>query len=100
MARPNSFPKGTPLAYCADLFGGVLAFGRAIGRQPCQLYRWKYMGGMIPSVAQTDAMIAAKRLGLEIDPARLVYLPPGFDGADGFPPNPDDALTQSVGSVG
>jgi hypothetical protein len=73
------YRAGTPLMYCIEQFGGLLAFARAIGRSTRQLYRWRNQGGMISAEAQTEALIAAKRLGLELDPARLVYMPPSGD---------------------
>jgi hypothetical protein len=73
--RLEDYEEGTPLLYCIRQFGGVLAFARAIGRQPPQIYRWRSRGGMINSEAQTDAVIAAMRLGVELDRAKLVYVP-------------------------
>jgi hypothetical protein len=70
------YRPGTPLMYCIEQFGGLLAFARAIGRSTRQLYRWRNQGGMISAEAQTEALIAAKRLGIEIDPVKLVYMPP------------------------
>jgi len=72
---PDTFQDGTPLHYCINLFGGMSAFCRAIGRSSTQIYRWRDRGGLLSPEAQTDALIAAKRLGININPARLVYFP-------------------------
>jgi hypothetical protein len=67
---------GTPLVYCIEQFGGVVAFAKAINRSTRQIYRWRNGGGLISSEAQTEAMLAAKRLGVPLDAAKLVYMPP------------------------
>jgi hypothetical protein len=71
----KTYPKNSPLWYCIERFGGVLAYSRAIGRGMNQIYRWRDKGGQITADAQTETLIAAKRLGISIDRARLVYYP-------------------------
>jgi len=74
--QPRTFTEGTPLAYCIEKFGGVLAFCRAINRSTSQIYRWRNNGGLLSAAGQTDVLIAARKLGVDIDPSKLVYIPP------------------------
>lgn len=68
----------TPVGYCVQQFGGVTAFANAIGRTRRQVYKWRNQGGLISSQAQTDTILAAKRLGVEVDPLKLVFIPPNL----------------------
>ena len=71
----KTYKRGTPLWYCIEQFGGVLAYCRAIGRGTNQIYRWRDQGGSLSSNVQTETLIAAKKLGINIDRAKLVYYP-------------------------
>ncbi len=70
------FQAGTPLVYCIQQFGGVVNFAKAIGRSTRQIYRWRNEGGLISADAQTEAILAARRMGIDLDVSKLVYMPP------------------------
>lgn len=74
--RAEPFRAGTPLVYCIQQFGGVVEFAKAIGRSTRQIYRWRNQGGLISAEGQTEAVLAAKRMGIALDVSRLVYMPP------------------------
>lgn len=76
---PMDYVAGTPLVYCIQQFGGVVPFAKAINRSTRQIYRWRNGGGLISAEAQTEALLAARRLGVNLDPAKLVYMPPGIE---------------------
>ena len=71
----QDYQPDTPLVYCIQQFGGVINFAQAIGRSTRQVYRWRDEGGIISAEAQTEALLAAKRLGIELDVTKLVYMP-------------------------
>lgn len=71
----------TPAAYVIEKFGGIRPLARAIGRDPSSVQLWKIPhtrgggGGAIPSKAQTAIIAASRKLGIQIDPAKLVRMP-------------------------
>ena len=69
----------TPSQCVIQVFGGVRATARAIGRNPGAISRWNKpkskggTGGMVPSAAQRIILKIAKRKRLEITIEELVY---------------------------
>ena len=68
-----------PAEYVIQIFGGVRATARAVGRTPGSVCLWhrprksRGSAGNIPSAAQRIILIVAKRRRLDITPADLMY---------------------------
>lgn len=67
-----------PAEYVISLFGGVRPTARALNLNPATIVRWKKAredggsGGYIPTKNQTLILSTAERMGIAVDPARLV----------------------------
>ena len=68
-----------PAQYVIQMFGGVRATARAIGRVPGAVINWKRAksrggnGGEIPGPSQRLILIFAKKKGMDITPNDLAY---------------------------
>lgn len=69
----------TPAAYVIREFGGVRKLARELGKSPSTVSRWpkpKQKGGSdgrIPSDEQLPILELAKKRGLDVTPADLIY---------------------------
>lgn len=63
--------KLTPSQFVIKQFKGIRPLARAVGRSPATIFRWQAIG-YIPTKAQQDVLLAAKRRGLDVKPQDLV----------------------------
>jgi len=69
----------SPAEYVIQVFGGVRATARAIGRSPSSISKWQKprsqggSDGCVPNAAQRIILEQAKKQGLDITPGDLIY---------------------------
>lgn len=62
----------SPVDLAIQLFGGVRALARAIGRDPAAISRWRRLG-TIPTSAQILVLRIARERGLELSTHDVIY---------------------------
>lgn len=68
-----------PADYVIQIFGGVRATARAVGRSAPSICKWRQSrsrggtGGNIPNAAQMRILKIAARLNLDITPSDLIW---------------------------
>lgn len=62
----------TPVDLVIKKFGGIRKLGRAIGRDPAAICRWRKRG-LIPSSAQALVLNAAHMAGIDLTANQIVF---------------------------
>lgn len=65
----------TPALRVVIAFGGLTKLADALGKRPSTVHRW-LESGLIPARHQADTLAAAAKMGIDLDPATFVPLPP------------------------